>query len=83
MAAGLPVVAFNIPNVNEIVEHGKVGLLTRRGDPNDMSRKLALLIEDEELRRTLGLNAWKKIHEVYNWSIVSQKYIDVYRDLVG
>jgi len=83
MASGLPVVAFNIPNVNEIVEHGKVGLLARQRDPNDLSRKLALLIEDEKLRKTLGSNARKRVEEVYDWSIISQKYINIYKSLIS
>ncbi len=83
MAAGLPVIAFNIPNVNEIVEHGRVGLLAKRGDSTDLSKKLTLLTDDEKLRKTLGLSAREKTREVYDWNIVSQKYISVYRSLVG
>jgi len=82
MAAGLPVVAFNIPNLNEIVTHNKVGLLAVPHDINDLANKISILIENEELRKKFGQNARKKVLETYDWNVISQRYITIYRNII-
>jgi len=82
MAAGLPVIAFNIPNLNEIVTHNKVGLLAVPHDINDLANKIRTLIENEELRKKFGQNARKKVLETYDWNVISQRYITIYRNII-
>ena len=54
MAQGLPSVATNVGGPAEIIEHGRTGLLVPPGDANALARALRSLLEDPELRRTLG-----------------------------
>lgn len=53
MAAGCPLVATDIPVVNEIVEHGVNGWLARYDDPADLARSLLALLDDPALRSRL------------------------------
>ena len=80
MAAGLPVVAFNIPNVNEIVVHGKTGFLVKLGSVKDLAEVLSILIEDEELRRGVGRNARERALRQYDWNVIAQKYVRAYEE---
>ncbi|OQX86202.1 MAG: hypothetical protein B6D63_00530 [Candidatus Latescibacteria bacterium 4484_7] len=54
---GVPVVAFDVSGTSEVVQDGKTGLLVENGNVEEFSKKLTVLIEDEELRKTLGKNA--------------------------
>ena len=66
MSVGLPVVAFNIPGVNELVENDINGFLVRPFDLKEMALKIALLIENEDLRKRFGWKARKKIIRKYS-----------------
>ncbi|MEM3907927.1 MAG: glycosyltransferase family 4 protein, partial [Nitrososphaerota archaeon] len=64
MACGKPVVAFDIPPINEIVNEN-AGVLARIS-VKDLASKIELLVENEKLRRTLGNNAIKYVRKVYD-----------------
>ncbi len=55
MSAGLPVVGTDVPGIQEVVEHGKTGLLVPSDDPGKLSEALLRMIGDEELARDLAL----------------------------
>ncbi len=51
---GLPVVAFDVAGTREVIRDGETGLLAADGDTADLTRKLEMLIADEELRSIIG-----------------------------
>jgi glycosyltransferase involved in cell wall biosynthesis len=58
MSKGVPVVSFNCPHgPKEIITDGHDGLLIRSKKAVALGEGICRLIEDEELRRTLGANA--------------------------
>jgi glycosyltransferase involved in cell wall biosynthesis len=54
LAAGRAVVASAIGQVNDLIAHGRTGLLVPPGDAAALADALALLIEDTALRSRLG-----------------------------
>lgn len=78
MAAGLPVVAQNIPNVNEIVVHGSTGFLFPIGDLEALRDYVEKLLVDSKLRAKLGSAARRRVFETYDWSVVTRRYIEIY-----
>lgn len=54
MACGLPVLAYRVGGVPEVVEHGATGLLFEPGDLEGMARGAVELLQDEERRGALG-----------------------------
>jgi glycosyltransferase involved in cell wall biosynthesis len=54
MAAGLPIVASRIGQIEEIIQHGETGLLIRPGDANALTLALCELAGDVQLRDRLG-----------------------------
>src|SRR5690606_7586304 len=54
MISGLVVVATPTGGTIEILEDGENGLLFTPGDPEDLARKITLLVEDPHLRQKLG-----------------------------
>ena len=77
MACGLPVVATNGGGIPEIVENGKTGFLVDRGNSVNLARKILSLLENEDLRKSMGDNAKKKVKELYTWNQISKR-LEVY-----
>lgn len=67
MAAGLPVVAFAIPGVAEIVTDGVHARLAAAGDEGALARVLADLLADESLRASLGAAGRQLVSDHYGF----------------
>lgn len=81
MAAGLPVVATNVPGCRDVVIDGKTGLLARAGSAVDIERRLALVLTDRRLSAHLGAQArdWVRTHmDVQKWS---ERWESIYRHI--
>ncbi len=84
MAAGLPVIASDIPGVSEIVEHGHTGLLFDDGDMVQLARCIETLSVDQALQRRLGEEGRNRIvSKGLTWPNCARKYVEVYRELLG
>jgi glycosyltransferase involved in cell wall biosynthesis len=79
MAAGKPVVASRIGGLPFTVADGATGLLCQPGDADDLARKLAVLLDDAELRQRMGLAGRRRFEEEFAWDVVIEKY---YRPLL-
>ncbi len=54
MSCQVPVVAYRVGGLPEVVEDGRSGFLVDKGDIEVMSRFALLILEDEELSRRMG-----------------------------
>ncbi|MBI1873283.1 MAG: glycosyltransferase family 4 protein [Acidobacteria bacterium] len=72
MAAGLPVVAPDLPRLREIVRPGQDGLLYDPEDPEGLVNDLARL-EDETLRGKLGGSARERVVTHFSWAAHCQR----------
>lgn len=75
------VVSSDVDALAEIVEHGVNGLLHRKGDPDDLASKLALLIEDAELRQRLGEGARRYVVAERSWQKLTDSLVELYAQL--
>jgi glycosyltransferase involved in cell wall biosynthesis len=62
-ASKLPIVASRVGGIPEIIEHGKNGFLVERDDINQFVNCVKLLIDDENLRKSVGLTARTIVNE--------------------
>lgn len=84
MAAGLPVIASDIPGVSEIVEYEHTGLLFDDGAMVQLVRCIETLSADQALRRRLGEQGRNRIlGKGLTWPNCARKYVEVYRGLLG
>ena len=65
-----------------IVEDGKNGFLIKPKDKKDLTKKLNILINNEELRIKMGQYGRKKVENEFNWDILSKKIFKIYRSLI-
>jgi glycosyltransferase involved in cell wall biosynthesis len=63
MACGCAAVGSRVGGTPELISHGVTGLLFESGDVDGLATQLSLLIQDESLRRGLGVEAARFSHE--------------------
>jgi glycosyltransferase involved in cell wall biosynthesis len=61
MATGLSVVSTTISGIPEVIQHGVNGLLVPSEDPEAVADALAALLDDPDLRESLGTNAAQSV----------------------
>ena len=82
MACGLPVIASRIGGVVDVIEDGKNGILFEPGDVSGLAYAMIRLLNDNELRKTLGVEARKRIEEGFSIDRISGEYIGLYREII-
>ncbi|MBE0450635.1 MAG: glycosyltransferase family 4 protein [Clostridia bacterium] len=75
-----PVVAFDLPGINEVIDHEKSGYLVAFGDYGTFAERLLELIEHSELRNQMGENGFKKILEVFTLEKMVKKIEAFYKE---
>lgn len=66
MAAGKPVVAFDIPSLKEVVEDGFSGILVRERNVNKFAESIIQLAENPEIARKMGERSQKIVRERFD-----------------
>ncbi len=65
MAAGVPVVSTDLPSCHEILDAGRVGILTPPHSSQDMARALLDLLEHADRREQLATLAFERVSSTY------------------
>jgi glycosyltransferase involved in cell wall biosynthesis len=80
MASGIPVVASRIGGLPFTVVDGVTGLLAEPGDPADLARQIAKLLDDPPLRRQMGIAGRCRFEKEFTWETVIERH---YRPLLS
>ena len=83
MAAGLPVVATRSGGPEEIIEHGKNGLLVNASNADVIADALVSLVDDEDLCANLSKNARDHVQEKFGINVMLSAYEEMYSDLAS
>ena len=81
MGARVCTLTSDIPENRELIEN--VGFTFRPGDVADLARMLALLIPDEEIRKSAGEKARQRVQEQFLWPEIARQVSEVYEELLG
>jgi len=81
MAAGTPIVASNIEAFRQVLRDGRAGELFAVGDPADLARVAARLLDDPARRAELSVAALAAVAE-YDWALVAREVVSVYETVV-
>lgn len=82
-AAGLPLVATDVPGCREITRHGLNGLTAPPRDPQALAEALGRLLRDADLRRAMGRAGRELVRTEYSQEVVIRATLDLYADLLG
>jgi glycosyltransferase involved in cell wall biosynthesis len=64
MACGLPIITTAAGGVVDIVKTGENGIITPVGDAEKLSEAMVILIENDEIRRSMGEDSRKRALEL-------------------
>jgi len=81
-AMGVPSVGFNINGTIDAIADNQTGLLCQLKDVEDLTSKLKMLVEDDELRLKMGQDAEKRVHESFTSEKVTFELNNEYKRLV-
>ncbi|ACV23991.1 glycosyltransferase family 4 protein [Methanocaldococcus fervens] len=81
MACSKPVIATNVGGLKEIVTDKYNGLLVEKNNPKNLKEKILELINDENLRKTLGKNG-KEFSKNFSWKKCANNVREVYEELI-
>ncbi|MDZ4159638.1 MAG: glycosyltransferase family 4 protein, partial [Anaerolineaceae bacterium] len=65
-ACGVPVVAFAVGGVMDVIRHKETGWLVTPGDVDGLAKAIITLLSDTTLRRRLGAAARQEIKQHYH-----------------
>jgi glycosyltransferase involved in cell wall biosynthesis len=83
MASSVPVVAFDVPGIRELVRDGVDGLLIEPGDIDSLAAALRRLWDDQALRSQMGVEARRRATAWPTWDQSAAGFADVIEALVA
>lgn len=81
MAAGLPVIASQLPQIYEVVSDGETGFLVPSGDRHELASKIRHLIENPTLGREMGAKGRKVAEQKFNAQTNFQTLESIFREI--
>jgi len=80
MACEKPVVASNTTAIPEVV--GDAGILVEPGNPDALAEAIIESLNDEHMRKRLGMKALKRVRENFSWNMATEKLLSVYQKVM-
>lgn len=78
MACGLPVVAYAVGGIPEIVYDGNNGFLIEKGNIERFSRTVKYLIDNKEVCKNMGSQGRKVVEERFSWKRSARELGGIY-----
>jgi glycosyltransferase involved in cell wall biosynthesis len=83
LAAGLPVVATDVPRWRALLEAHGCGVCVPYGSPALLGAAIARLLDDEEAARAMGERARRAAEEHYSWETQAAALVALYDELLA
>lgn len=83
MSVGVPVVAYDIPGVDKLVNHGETGLLAPFGNKEALVQCCRRVLGDSVLADKLRRNARELIERDYSAARMAEEYEQLFSELLG
>lgn len=82
MAFGVPVIATNAGGTPEIIKDNINGMLLISNNQEELEKAIYKLIDDEQLRTRLGMQARHDIKKIFSLTNMTQSFISLYKSVV-
>jgi glycosyltransferase involved in cell wall biosynthesis len=83
MAAGLPVVATDIPRWREILETHDCGVCVPHGSPEELAAAITAVLSDDDRARAMGERGRRAAVERYSWETQADALARLYTQLLA
>jgi glycosyltransferase involved in cell wall biosynthesis len=82
MGYGIPIVATRVGGNPEVVEEGRTGFLVPVNDARKLADRIVNLLQNKELRRSMGKEGRLRAEQKFRMSDVANRYLDIYKGLI-
>lgn len=76
MAMGKAIICSDMAQMADILEHNKTAYMVKPGDIQELMIAMKELVDKQELRKTLGMNARNKVVTKYTWNKHVEKILE-------
>ena len=83
MAMGVPVVAYDIPGVDQLVRNASTGLLAPFGDVESLTLACKKVLNDSALAQTLSEAGRRHVADGFSARRMADEYLGLYQQLLG
>jgi glycosyltransferase involved in cell wall biosynthesis len=83
MAMGVPIAAYDIAGIDQLLEHDKTGLLCKFGDRETMQQLWENALFDAELAQRLSDTAAESVRERFSAAAMAERYTALYSELLA
>ncbi len=83
MACRTPVISYDVPALNEIIDDGENGVLVEDRNIQKLSHAIIKLLKDRKLAKEYGMAAAQKVKEKYDWNKTIDQLMGVYERVVA
>ena len=72
-----PVIATDVGGVSELMKDKVTGFLVKKGDAEDISEKIVLLLNDKQRAAKMGEAGRKFVEDKFNWEIIAEEFLKI------
>jgi glycosyltransferase involved in cell wall biosynthesis len=83
MAAGLPIVATDVPRWRAVLGAHDCGVCVPHGSPRLLAEAITSLLDDDDRARAMGERARRAAEERYSWETQASVLVALYRELLA
>jgi glycosyltransferase involved in cell wall biosynthesis len=83
LAAGLPIVATDVPRWRAVLEAHDCGVCVPHGQPRRLGAAIAELLDDDERARAMGERGRRAAEERYSWRSQADALVALYGELLS
>jgi len=81
-AASIPVAAYDIAGIDQLIEHEKTGLLAPLGEKDELQGYWETLLFNQESATELAANAKEFVYQHYSANRMASEYTELFEELV-
>lgn len=78
-----PAISFNNTGTADIIEHKNTGYLSKLNDTDDLNNGIKWCLKEIKNKNYLGINARKRVQDLFSSEKISSKYNNVYNELLN
>lgn len=82
MAAGLPIVTTNVEGIEELVQHGRTGIVVPNDSPESLAEAIRRITSDSDFAATAGKLSQEFVSKQFTTIHTVQSYVNLYRSLL-
>ncbi len=83
MAMGKGIVASRLGQIGDVLVDGETALLVEPGNVEELKAAIVRLVQDKDLRETLGMRARKVAEKEHTWTQNARRVVEAYESLTG